>query len=137
MKHGLVALIAYTVSSLGFGAQALTGDYRLHLYFGDSTPFEDDLRIERDAKGVASGTMHVPNDFDGKIENIVETEAGMTFDLLVPKNPKRPEMVFRYVTHALLPEAENLAGFVTLVKSDGVAVEGNPYIGSFVAFRKK
>ena len=119
------------------GLEALQGDYRLQLYFGDSTPFQDDLKIERSPFGAPSGTMHVPNDFDGKIENIVEIGTQVEFDLLVPKNATRPEMVFHYTAFVLYPAADNLAGFVTLEKSDGVATVGHPYVGSFVAFRKK
>lgn len=117
-------------------ANNVKGDYRIQLYFGDSKPFEDAMKVERTEAGV-KGMMYVPNDFDGPLENVSEKENEFEFDLLIPKNPSRPEMVFHYKAFVLLPDAENLTGFVTLVKSNGVATPEHPYIGSFVAFRKK
>lgn len=117
-------------------AASVSGTYRMQLYFGDSTPFVDDMTVERSEAGL-KGSMHVPNDFDGPLLNISENGNEFEFDLLVPKNASRPEMIFHYKAIVLLPEADNIAGFVTLTKSDGVEVKAPSYIGSFVAFRKK
>lgn len=137
MKRNVFFLFsALSLMSLNAFAGNVSGSYRMQLYFGDSKPFEDEMVVERTETAV-KGMMHVPKDFDGPLENISEKENVFEFDLLVPKNASRPEMLFHYKAFVLLPEAENLTGFVTLVKSDGVETPERPYIGSFVAFRKK
>ena len=119
-------------------AASLAGKYRLHLFFGDTKPFLDELVVRVSPEGRVTGRMHVPDDFDADIENVSFDGLGrrLVFDLLVPKNKSRPvDLVFRYEAFLFPGDATRLAGFARIVKSDGNPVSPPPYVASFVAFR--
>lgn len=50
-------------------AEPVTYNYKMILYFADTTPFEDELTIVVADDGSVTGRLHVPNDFDADIEN--------------------------------------------------------------------
>ncbi|MBI3295877.1 MAG: hypothetical protein HYZ71_14220, partial [Deltaproteobacteria bacterium] len=41
-------------------ANQLTGVYHVHLFFGETTPFVDELTLTDAGEGKIAGTMHVP-----------------------------------------------------------------------------
>lgn len=114
----------------------LEGNFKIHLFFGDTAPFVDDLSVQVSPEGKVTGRMHVPNDFDADIENITFNGSDLKFDILVPKNPSRPvDLVFRYESKIYSTEANQYAGFVTTTMADGKPVKPS-YTASFLMFRK-
>lgn len=101
--------------------------YGIHLYFNEQE-FVDILVINKDADGVLTGDMHVPNDFDGKVSNLVVTDEKIIFDLLVPKNASRPtDLMFHYEGKFFDKSLNQMIGFVS--------IEGEPgFVASFVGF---
>jgi hypothetical protein len=92
----------------------VTGEYGIHLFFNE-TEFIDTMTISQNEEGKLLGEMLVPNDFDGKLENIHLKGKSIRFDLFVPKNTSRPkDLIFHYegVFHA--KDYKQIIGFVTL-----------------------
>lgn len=103
--------------------------YGIHLYFNEKE-FVDELIISRSETGELMGRMHVPNDFDGDLENIRIDKNEISFDLLVPRNAARPkDLVFHYEGRFFDSSHNQLIGFVTL---KGEA----DFIASFTGFKR-
>ncbi|MEA9356240.1 hypothetical protein SHI21_08505 [Bacteriovorax sp. PP10] len=101
--------------------------YGIHLYF-DEQEFVDILVINKDADGVLTGDMHVPNDFDGKVSNLVVNDEKIVFDLLVPKNSSRPtDLMFHYEGKFFDKSLNQMIGFVSIKGESG-------FVASFVGF---
>ncbi len=101
--------------------------YGIHLYF-DETEFIDVLIINRFADGALKGEMHVPNDFDGPVQNVKIEGNKITFDLLVPKNLSRPtDLMFHYEGQFFDATQTQLIGFVTIKDQSG-------FVASFTGF---
>jgi hypothetical protein len=123
----------FIISCIAIGsvanAGALEGVYGIHLYF-DEKEFVDEMTISQSATGELSGRMHVPNDFDGDLENIKVNENEISFDLLVPRNAARPkDLVFHYEGRFFDSSHRQLVGFVTL---KGEA----DFVASFTGFKR-
>jgi hypothetical protein len=58
-------------------------NYKVDLFFGDSTPYQDELTLEYQ-DGHIKGMMHVPNDFDAPLEDAAFTENVLTFHITLP-----------------------------------------------------
>ena len=122
----------------------LSGVYNLHLFFGDTKPFLDELTIKVDEKGKIGGQMHVPGDFDAELEGITtEGSMGVTKLSFFVSLPDKYHKAFGnrlfYELHFLsrspftIDYKEQFAGFVTHHKT-----EYRPtYVGSVVGFRKE
>ncbi len=103
--------------------------YGIHLYF-DEKEFVDEMTISRPETGELTGRMHVPNDFDGDLENIKLDQNEISFDLLVPRNAARPkDLVFHYEGRFFDSSHNQLIGFVTLKGESG-------FVASFTGFRR-
>ncbi len=103
--------------------------YGIHLYF-DEKEFVDEMTISHSETGELSGRMHVPNDFDGDLENLKIKNNEIAFDLLVPRNAARPkDLVFQYRGQFFDQSRNQLIGFVT-TKSE------KDFVASFIAFRR-
>lgn len=134
----LVLLSARLTHAAEILPQRLAGSYRLHLYFGDTKPFLDDVRLDVSPAGAITGLMHVPGDFDAKVEAAALSGTRLTFEILVPKNASRPvDLVFRYEAEIFREDPSHLAGFASIVRSDGKPVAPGAYVASFLMFRKK
>ncbi len=107
-----------------------TKTYGIHLYFNEQE-FVDVLTLTRNSDGSLTGEMHVPNDFDGKITNVLMFGGGISFDLFVPKNAGRPQdLMFHYSGRFFDGSEEQLIGFV---KADN----DKEFVASFVGFIRK
>jgi hypothetical protein len=130
MKKMIVtmAMMLMALSAKAADAQNLT--YGIHLFFNE-TEFLDVMVLDKNASGKIEGTMFVPNDFDGKLENIKMTETTISFDLFVPKNAARPEdLIFHYEGQFFDSTKEQLTGYVTIQNQSG-------FVASFVGFLRK
>ena len=104
-----------------------TQTYGLHLFFNEKE-FVDVVELSSQQPGQAAGMMHVPNDFDGPLANIVQTPQKISFDVLVPRNSARPQdLIFHYEGTFFDATHKQITGFVTI---RGQAA----FIASFVAF---
>lgn len=135
---------ASPILSSPVGQINIAGTYNFYLYFGDSSPFLDELTLELDENQNLRGRMHVPNDFDAELEGIVIEDAvgvkKLSFFIALPE--KYHEAFGRrlfYELHFLSPSPltidyeEQFVGFVTHHKT-----EYRPtYVGSVAGFRKK
>ncbi len=122
----------------------LAGHYNLHLYFGDSAPFLDELTLRVRPVFLPTdelmGHMHVPNDFDAPITLVETGDRRIVFDVLVPRNAARPkDLLFRYETQFMPEDPTKATGFVRLVAEGNDAGELTSiepsYVGSFLLFR--
>jgi hypothetical protein len=123
MKATLLALALFTTSA---HAADSAGTFGLHLFF-DEKEFVDVLTVTRNDTGALRGHMSVPNDFEGEINVISEQGNTLAFDLPVPKNASRPDLLFHYEGRFFDDSKSQLTGFVT--------ANGN-FVASFVAFRR-
>ena len=138
---GTLLLVSPALAATAQGA-SVVGTYNLHLYFGDSTPFLDELTLELDENGKLRGQMHVPNDFDAELEGVATDDFGKRLSFAVPLPEKYHESFGRKLFYELrfLSRSPNtfnyndqFVGFVTHHKT-----EYRPtYVGSIVGFRKK
>ena len=125
MKYLLLALTALLMQTAS-AADSNTRTYGIHLFFNEKE-FVDVLTIT----GRSSGTMHVPNDFDGKIENLLMFGGGIAFDLFVPKNASRPtDMVFHYRGFFFDESEKQLHGDVSMD-------DGKTFVATFVGFLRE
>lgn len=123
------AAIATLMSAPALAQSQLTEVYGIHLYFNEKE-YVDVMTLKRLPDGRIQGMMQVPNDFSGKLENLVLTGRSISFDLLVPKNSARPkDLIFHYEGHFYDKTRRQLAGFVTLR-------DQTQFIASFVGFRR-
>lgn len=107
----------------------VTGEYGIHLFFNE-TEFIDVMTINQNEKGELTGEMFVPDDFDGKLENIQLTEKSISFDLFVPKNLSRPkDLIFHYEGEFHNKDYKQIIGFVTL-KGE------SEFVCSFTGFKR-
>ena len=98
----------------------------LHLFFNE-TEYVDVMTLER-SNGKITGTMQVPNDFDGTLDNVTIQGLEISFDLFVPKNSARPQdLVFHYKGKFFDSSLKQLTGYVTIKDQPG-------FVASFVAF---
>lgn len=128
-----ILLLSILVSITGTLCQAsqdnLIGEYGLHLFFNE-TEFVDVLTFSQNSDQSLSGHMHVPNDFDGDIENIQLSGNDIEFELFVPKNQVRPEdLIFHYKGQFFGDNKQQLIGYVTLKGQE-------EFVASFVAFKR-
>lgn len=101
--------------------------YGIHLFFNEQE-FVDVLVINKDANGVLTGDMHVPNDFDGKVSNLVVKDQKIIFDLFVPKNSSRPvDLIFHYEGKFFDKSLNQMIGFVSIK-------EQPEFVASFIGF---
>jgi hypothetical protein len=117
-----LSLLAFSVSSR---AEPLH-TFGIHLFFNEKE-FVDTLYLVKAADGTLHGTMNVPNDFEGSVENLTETATNLVFDLPVPKNATRPAMVFHYEGRFFDAGHRQLTGFVTMKGT-------NEFVAAFVGF---
>ncbi len=124
----LFALLCSLASPAALAA-ATTQTFGIHLYF-DEKEYVDTLTLTSDDAGQFTGDMHVPNDFDGPLENLTVTQDRLAFDLLVPKNGSRPtDLVFHYEGRFFDASQSQLTGFVTIK-------DELPFVAAFVAFKR-
>lgn len=130
MKNFIAAAILTFVSFSAFSETTkIIGTYGIHLYFNE-TEFIDTVTFSVDESGSLKGLMHVPNDFDGEVTDIVEKEKSLDFDLFVPKNSSRPEdLIFHYQGTFFSNDKNQLIGYVT-IKGE------SDFVASFVAFKR-
>lgn len=109
------------------GTASAHAEYGIHLYFNEKE-FIDVLTLEQTPEGELRGRMHVPDDFDGELQNIQLDSAHLSFDLLVPKNASRPtDLLFHYQGTFFDSSHRQLVGYVT--------IRGAPeFVASFVGF---
>lgn len=101
--------------------------FGVHLFF-DEKEFVDIIHLNYSLSGEVSGKMHVPNDFDGPMENLIVNDKQITFDILVPKNSARPnDLIFHYQGQFFDRSRKQMIGFVTLKQNPG-------FLASFVGF---
>lgn len=125
----LILLSLFTLFSFSALAEVPTGTYGLHLFFNE-TEFVDVLTLSIDEAGKFKGHMHVPNDFDGDIENVKFNGNQITFDLFVPKNSARPkDLIFHYKGTLFNEKNDQMTGYVTLKGETN-------FLASFVAFKR-
>lgn len=131
----LLILIAVTLSCLASSnghasdANQSLQTYGIHLYFNE-TEFVDVMSINEIKPAVFEGSMHVPNDFDGKLENIHVNGLEISFDLFVPKNSARPQdLIFHYKGFYFDVSKTQLMGFVTIKGTQN-------FVASFVGFKR-
>lgn len=104
--------------------------YGLHLFF-DETEFVDTLTLQHQSDGRLSGTMHVPQDFDAPVSNLVLNEKIIEFDVLVPKNKARPaDLIFHYKGQFYSADQKQISGFVNVK-------DQSPFTAAFVAFLRE
>lgn len=116
---------------LGRSSSLPTGVYGLHLFFSEKE-YVDVLTLGYDQAGQKmTGHMHVPNDFDGELENIKVDGEKISFELFVPKNNSRPEdLIFHYEGRFFDKSYRQLIGYVTLKGS-------NNFVASYTAFLRE
>ncbi|MGZ3653597.1 MAG: hypothetical protein ACXVB9_21610 [Bdellovibrionota bacterium] len=123
MKATLLALALFATSAR---AADSAGTFGLHLFF-DEKEFVDVLTVSRTGAGALHAHMSVPNDFEGDINVISEQGNTLVFDLPVPKNASRPDLLFHYDGRFFDDSKKQLTGFVTM---------NGEFVASFVAFRR-
>ncbi len=122
-------LLGITLTAQATKAE-VTGLYGMHLFFNEKE-FIDTVQIVRLPNGQLTGHMDVPQDFKGKLLNIqFQGQRMVVFDLVVPKNPSRPqEMIFNYKLLFFDSSHNQFIGFVTIKNQPG-------FTASFVGFKK-
>jgi hypothetical protein len=126
----LLALLMCFTGTPAFAGENQTKTYGLHLFF-DEKEFVDVLTLTKAADGSLSGHMQVPNDFEGKVENLVISGGTFSFELFVPKNAARPrDLVFSYRGRFFDKSQKQMIGFVTLK-------DQSDHIASFVALLRE
>lgn len=119
-----------TVNMAFANVSAPVKTYGIHLFF-DEKEFVDVLVLNKDESGVLVGDMHVPNDFDGKVTNLILNEQEISFDLLVPKNSSRPtDLIFHYEGKFFDKSLNQMTGFVSIKGEAG-------FVASFVGFARE
>lgn len=122
-----MALVLQVGNAHAAAQNSETLTYGIHLFF-DEKGFVDVLTLKSNSDGTVEGTMHVPNDFDGKVENLVLGTNSVSFDLFVPKNLGRPnDLVFHYDGRFFDSSRKQIIGFVEL-KGD------TQFLASFTGF---
>lgn len=110
----LFSLILLTSTLSSADTSPKTETYGIHLFFNEQE-FVDVMSLTYDKTSAVKGFMHVPNDFDGPLENIMITGQEITFDLFVPKNSARPEdLTFHYKGQFFDASKKQIIGYVTL-----------------------
>ncbi len=138
MKTKLLLGLFLASLALPVAAQATpaeTKTYGIHLFF-DEKEFVDVLTVTKHASGAVEGHMVVPDDFEGKVDNLEFRPATwitgptLSFDLFVPKNASRPkDLIFHYRGTFFDSSEKQLNGFVT--------IQGQPgFVASFVGFQR-
>lgn len=131
MKSKFVLIMILVCSSFySFAnAQSVQGEYGLHLFFNEKE-FIDVMTLYVDSSGDLRGDMDVPNDFDGKLENIKFEGQKLSFELFVPRNSARPiDLVFYYEGTFFNKNNKQFIGFATLKGKD-------EFLDSFVGFKR-
>ena len=149
MKFATLVLGTCFLFSGAFGAPVkgnkIAGTYNLYLYFGDTSPFLDELTLTVDQKGVVHGKLRVPNDFDAELEGMQVTNGTfgvekLSFFVALPEKyhltlARRLEYELRFLPNSpvTVDYDQQFVGFVTAYKT-----EYRPnYVGSAIGFRKK
>ncbi|MBI3295384.1 MAG: hypothetical protein HYZ71_11720, partial [Deltaproteobacteria bacterium] len=126
-------------------ANQLTGVYHVHLFFGETTPFVDELTLTDAGEGKIAGTMHVPDDFDAAVE-LAEFDlksATLTFHLSLPvKYHEAYPLGLDYEIHFRQPyrgfmqvtDFSNFVGFVSAPIPKAAHVLEAKYVGNVVGF---
>ena len=129
-----VALALTLSTQMGNQAHAMNKteeiSYGIHLFF-DEKEFIDEVKIIYNISlSSVTGTMVVPNDFEGPLLDLQVTEETIRFDLLVPKNAARPkDLVFHYEGRFFDRSKKQMIGFVT-IKGE------NDFVASFTGFQR-
>lgn len=117
--------------------------YKMILYFGDTTPYEDELRLEFHSDGKVTGHMKVPNDFEADIERgrVEQNSKKVKFHLTLPSKYDQMfpggldyNLEFPVVgcSHSFCPEESLRESFTGIIYSPRNSI----YIGSVVGFSK-
>ena len=142
-----IKLLTFLTLILGktvFASSPLVGTYSFQLYFGDSKPYTDELTLTEAADGKLSGSMHVPNDFDAKLEGIIKEKINggtkLTFSVDLPEKYHQTfgiklfySIQFLHPDPMTVDYKEQFIGFVTHYRD----CMRPTYVGSVVGFKKK
>ena len=140
----ILTFLTLILGKTAFADSPLVGTYSFQLYFGDSKPYTDELTLTEAADGKLSGSMHVPNDFDAILKNILKEKINggtqLTFFVDLPEKYHQTfgkrlfySIQFLHPDPMTIDYKEQFIGFVTHHK-----IEYRPtYVGSVVGFKKK